>query len=73
MGAIKDSLKTSLNQIFADLDPNKTAEQKADELATAIEDAILQGLEVKIPISKVLVGATAPIFNPAPINCQLDS
>lgn len=73
MGVIKDDLKASLSQIFGDLNPNKTAEQKADELATAIENAILNGLQVKIPSTKVLVGATAPVFNPAPIDCQLDS
>jgi len=73
MGAIKNQLKFNLKDIFENLSPNATAEQKADQIATAIENAILQGLQVKIPITTVLVGATAPVFNPAPISCQLQS
>ena len=73
MGAIKNSLKTSFNQIFNNLDPGMTAEQKADQIAQAIENAILQGLQVKIPSGKVLIAAQNGVPNSSAIDCDLDS
>lgn len=73
MGAIKDNLSQGLKAMFNNLDPNATADQKADQMATAIENAILQGLQVKIPVGKVIVSATGGVPNPSKINCELDS
>jgi hypothetical protein len=76
MGAIKDNLKTALVQIFENLNPNKTASEKAEEIATAIENAILQGLQVKIPAGNVVIGVVGQAtgtMNPGPINCDLES
>jgi len=73
MGAIKNNLKQQFNQIYSNVDPNVTAAQKADQMATAIENAILQGLKVKIPTGKVVVQAQNAVKNPSEINCTLDS
>jgi hypothetical protein len=71
MGAIKNQLKPALTQIFSDTSPNATPEQKADQIASAIEQAILSGLRVEIIPGNVLIAATAGVPNPAPIPCQL--
>ena len=73
MGAIKDNLKQSLLAIFSDLNPNATADQKADQMATAIENAVVNGLQVKIPTGKVIVSATGGVPNPSKIDCEIDS
>jgi hypothetical protein len=73
MGAIASSLSQSLTQIFSDLSPTATAQSKADQIAVAIENAILQGLQVKVPTGKVVIAAQAAVFNPNPIDCELDS
>jgi hypothetical protein len=73
MGAIKNELKQSLLAIFSDLSPNATADQKADQMATAFENAILNGLQVKIPVGKVVIQAQNGVKNPSEIDCALDS
>ncbi len=73
MGAIKNELKQSLLAIFSNLDPNATANQKADQMATAFENAILNGLQVKIPTGKVVIQAQNGVKNPSEIDCVLDS
>ncbi len=73
MGAIKDNLSQELKAMFNNLDPNATADQKADQMATAIENAIINGLQVKIPVGKVIVSATGGVPNPSKIDCELDS
>ena len=69
MGKIANILAGRLQEIFENLDPNVTAEQKARLIAEAIERAILEGLTVEIPPGKVVIGATAAVMNPAPIEC----
>ena len=73
MGAIKDDLNQSLKSIFNNLDPNATADQKANQIAAAIENAILNGLQVKIPTGKVIISATGGVPNPSKIDCELNS
>lgn len=73
MGAIKSNLYQSLKSIFNNLDPNATADQKANQIATAVENAILQGLQVTIPAGKVIIQAQSGVPNPSAINCELDS
>ena len=73
MGAIKDNLNQSLKSIFNNLDPNATADQKANQMATAIENAILQGLQVSIPAGKVIIQAQSGVPNSSAISCDLDS
>lgn len=76
MGAIQSILKSDLVKIFKDVSPGATPEQKADQLATAIENAILQGLKINVPNSKVVVavvGQATGTMNPSPIPCEVKS
>lgn len=73
MGQIKNLLKISLHAIYSDLDPGRTAEQKANAIAAAIENAILNGLEVKVPSGRVVIAAKDAVMNPGPIDCDLES
>lgn len=72
MGALKDDLKQRFKVIFEDLNPRKTAEQKAEELASAIEEVIMRHVKVYIPSGSVVVqvtGQATGIPNSGPIQC----
>jgi len=80
MSLDKAGLASTLKSIFCDLDPEMCAEDKATEIATAIDDFVKTALvNCSIPAGSVIIsvsgGSGAPavgVPNPTPINLQGD-
>lgn len=68
MALNKASLTAALTAVFADTSPGVTPAQKADQIATAIDDYVKQAIAtVTVPPGTFLIAATAGVPNPLPV------
>ncbi len=73
MALSKTALAASLLTIFEDVSSNKTASEKADEMAEVFDDYVKTAIaEVTVPPGTFLIAATAGVLNPLPVSLTGD-